>query len=89
MPAAPSRPLGISHFSRAGLENDIFLVARREHISRAVRRIRLCVLLLALCYFPGFHLRILGRAIPLLLVCNLLQPIELFSVELIELGIDI
>lgn len=69
-------------------ENDIVFLAIREQVGWPSILIT-AILFACPCLLFGLHLSVLCGSISLLLVCNLLQAIELFSVQLIQLGVDI
>jgi hypothetical protein len=72
----------------SGSENHIIILMLSKHVHRICSILLasiLLLLLLAIC----FDLSISRRLVSLLLVGNLLQPIEFLSIQFVKLGVDV
>ena len=69
-------------------KDDVLVLLCGQEVGRALV-LRPCILLLGLCQLSCLQLLVLGSGIPLLLVGNLLQPVKLLPVQLVELRVDI
>jgi hypothetical protein len=84
------KQFSLNHGSGMSLEDDVVILVCRQDISRAVVLVIWpSSLLLCLGLLLGLHLGIGSGRVSLLLSSNLLQAVELFSVQLVELRVDV
>lgn len=74
---------------RFDLENNVLILLSSKHICRPSVLVPSGLLVPCLSGSLRSHLGVQGGVISLFLVCDLLQPVKLLSVQLIELGVDV
>lgn len=74
---------------RFDLENNVLILLSPKHICWPTVLVPTGLLVPCLSLSLRSHLGVQSGIVSLLLVCDLLQPVELLSVQLVELGVDV